>query len=180
MPDDEPRLGDILGAAGSPFEIDHAGKTWRVGHPTQKARDAFNKLVKADALREAQAADAEFPGLEAVTQFRRDVRHYSPGGKLWRERITDPRANVLYLLALLREHHPDAGVDDAEALVRDAAPLVAVALEEVTPRFFDLLAADREVPPEVAAALRTAAAAMRANRPAPVTPGTGSTGPSSP
>lgn len=182
MSGDDPRPGDLLGAAGAPFEVDHAGRTWRVGHPTQRAKDQFNKLVKADALRRAQQEDAELPGLGALDQFRRDIAagHYKPGGKLWVELVTGPRANVLFLLALLREHHPDATPADAEALTRDAPDAVAVALTEVTPPFFALLAADPETPPPTAAALREAVARATAVRPARPTPGPGSTGPTSP
>ncbi len=180
--DDAPPLSAVLGAAGAPFEIDHGGRTWRVGHPTRRAADAFNKLVKADALRQAQQEDAEFPGLGAVEQFRRDVtaKHYQPGGRLWAELATGHRANALYLLALLREHHPEAAVADAEGLIRDTPAAVAVALEEVTPPFFDLLATTEGMPPDRGAALRTAAATLREARPARPTPGAGSTPPSSP
>ena len=122
------------------------------------------------------------PGLDALGQLKRDLAAglYNPGGRLWRELLTGPRANVLYLLALLREHHPDATVADAERLTRDAAGMVAVALQDVTPPFFDALADLERMPPQVAGALREQAAAMRANRPARPTPGAGSTSPSSP
>ncbi len=174
-----PPLGAILGAAGGPFPIDLPGKTWLVGHPTQAAAERFNKLVKADAARQAQEEDAEMPGLDALGQLRRDLTagHYNAGGKLWREMLTGPRANVLYLLALLREHHPDATAADAERLTRDAAELVGLALQEVTPPFYDALADLERMPPPVAGALREAAARMRAALPARLPPGAGSTTP---
>lgn len=144
----DPLLSSILGAAGAPFPITHNGKTYHVGAPTLQARDVFHKLVVATALRDAQQADIDLPGLGAMAAFRDDYKEklYRPGAEKWLRYATGNRSNAIFLAALLYGNHPDATVDLAEELIAAEPDAVSVALGEVMPNFFDLLAADKALP----------------------------------
>lgn len=165
MTDDaKPAEGDILGGSAAPFPVEHAGRTWLVGAPTVGARDALNKFVVDHAMRAARKSDTDVPGLGAFAEFRSDhaQRKYRPGGTKWREWVTGEDGNALFLASLLYQHHPkEASVELAEELIREQPDAVAVALAEVTPDFFALLAADKRLPPELAAGFTAAAAALR-------------------
>jgi len=180
----DPTLSDILGAAGAPFPVEHAGKTWYVSAPTTRARDVFHKLVIVTALKGAQAADAELPGLGDLDRFSRDMRNglYKPGATGWLEVAKGEKGNALFLASLLYEKHPDVTVEQAEELLAAQPVAVSVALAEVIPGFFTLLAESPKMPPNVAAAFRLAGpklAAQLRSESAPPTPPGSSTGASS-
>lgn len=172
MADDELDPGDFLGAAGVCPEIEYNGTTYRVGHPTQKAKDQLTKLVAAVALQGAQQADRDMPGLGAVARLTDQItdRLHRPGRELWKRHALGPDGPKLFLCSLLRENHPDASLDLASALSRDRADEVAVALLLVVPRFFLLLAADPDLPPGWAEMFREKARELAAQSPAPPTP----------
>jgi hypothetical protein len=175
MTPDTPTLGDVLGAAGGPFPVEHGGRTWLVGAPTLQARDVFHKLLVAAALKAAQEADIDIPGLGTVKQFRDDhhQRKYRPGGEKWREWTEGEDGNALFLASLLYQHHPaDASVELAKRLIEEAPDAVAVALGEVLPGFFDLLAADERMPRPVRDLYSRAATILRRKAtPSPTPPG---------
>lgn len=183
MTPDTPTLSTILGGSGAPFPVEHNGTTYRVSAPTNLCRDVFHKMVVAAALKGAQDAEAELPGLGCLDQFRRDYAAgaYKPGAEGWRRYATGERGNAVFLAALLYPHHPDATVQLAEELAAACPDAVAVALAEVMPPFFDLLAADERVPPPVRASFRAGAAAFRkaVAAAASLTPPGGSAPPSS-
>jgi hypothetical protein len=162
-PDDAPSLGTILGGSGAPFPVEHAGRTYRIAAPTNQARDVFHKLVVAAALKGAQQAEIDMPGLGCLDQFRRDYAagKYKPGASGWREYGTGEKGNALFLAALLYQHHPDITPDAAEELYEAQPDAVGVALAEVMPPFFDILGADTRLPPPLRAGFRAGAEEMR-------------------
>lgn len=178
-PDDAPALSDILGAAGGAFPVEHAGRTWRVGAPTLRARDVFHKLLVAAALKAAQESDLDIPGLGTLKQFRDDhhQKKYRPGAEKWREWAEGEEGNALFLASLLYQHHPaEASVELAKQMIEESPDAVAVALGEVLPGFFDLLAADERMPRPVRDLYSRAAAHLRRKATgAPPTPPAGST-----
>jgi hypothetical protein len=161
---DSPTEGDVLGGSGVPFPVPHNGVVYHVAPPTLLARDCLNKMVVALALRSAQQADAEVPGLGGLDAFRSDYnqRKYRPGGPKWREWVTGEYGTTLFLASLLYQHHPkEASVELAEELIREQPDAVAVAMGEVVPGFFDLLAADKSLPPELREGFRRGAEGLR-------------------
>lgn len=165
MTPDAPTEAELLGGSAMPFPVEHAGKTWLVGAPTVGARDALNKFVVVHARNSALKSDVEVPGLGVHDQFKADhgQRKYRPGGPKWREWVTGDDGNALFLASLLYQHHPkEASVDLAEELIREQPDAVAVALAEVIPGFFDLLAADKGLSPDLREAFRRGAEALRA------------------
>lgn len=160
-----PSEGDILGGVAAPFPVHHKGRAWLVGAPTVAARDALNKLVVDFAMQSARASDIELPGLAAFAEFRTDhaQRKYRPGGPKWREWVTGEFSNALFLASLLHQHQPrEATVDLALELIREQPDAVAVALGEMVPPFFDLLAATPDLPPEWAMGFRETGRVLRA------------------
>jgi hypothetical protein len=182
-PDDAPTLSTILGGAAAPFPVEHGGRTYHVAPPTNLARDVFHKLVVAAALKGAQRAELDMPGLGFLDQFRRDYAAgaYKPGAEGWKRYAVGEGGNALYLAALLYQHHPDATPEFAEELAAAQPDAVAVALAETMPPFFDLLGTDDRLPPPLREGYRAGAAAMRGRvaEAASLRPPAGSTGSSS-
>lgn len=178
-PDDAPTLSTILGGGGAPFPVEHAGKTYRVAAPTNQARDVFHKFVVAAALKGAQQAEMDLPGMGFLDQFRRDYAAgaYKPGADGWKRYATGEGGNTLFLAALLYHHHPDITPEAAAELERAQPDAVAVALAEVMPPFFDLLGTDDRLPPPLREGFKAGAAAMRKKvaEAAALTPPAGST-----
>lgn len=164
MSDEPPSLSVKLGGSGAPFPIDHKGVTYRVSPPANLARDYLNKLIVATALKAAQQSDADIPGIGSLAQFRADYdqKKYRPGASRWKEWATGEQGNALFLASLLYPNHPDVTLELAEELIREEEDAVTVALGEVMPPFFDLLAADPTLPPPLRDGFRSGAAALRA------------------
>lgn len=157
-----------LGAAAGPVEVEHAGKTWRVGHPTQRAKAELEKLVVAVAEQSlADIKDALPAARYAAKEKRLDdmifARQWQTWGELWREVVDGPLSFPLFLLSLMRPYHEAATVQDAESLWLGANRACRRALVMVLPGFFKLLAdqlpADQE---ERRAAAEAAAADLMA------------------
>jgi len=162
--DDAPTLSTVLGGSGAPFPVQHGGKTYLISAPTNLARDVFHKFVVAAALKGAQQAEIDMPGLGCLDQFRRDYAAgaYKPGADGWKRYATGDKGHTLFLAALLYQHHPDITPDAAESLEAAQPDAVGVALAEVVPPFFDLLAADDRLPHPLREGFKAGAAAMRA------------------
>jgi len=159
-----PTEGDFLGGSAAPFPVTHDGKTWLIGAPTLGARDALNKFVVVHAMGTARQADINTPGLGVFDQFKADhgQRKYQPGRSRWREWVTGEDSNALFLASLLYQHHPkEACVELAETLIREKPDEVGIAMAEVIPGFFDLLAADKSLPPELREGFRAGATVLR-------------------
>lgn len=138
---------DVLGAAGEPPRVVADGKTYTVGFPTQRAKARLEELVAASAVAAVADLKAALPPAAYAEQWaevkeliRR--REYRTGGSLWAEAMAGPGGGVLFLLALLRECHPDATEADARRLLAAAPEQVEAALARVTPVFIRAVAAD--------------------------------------
>lgn len=147
-----PSIGDVLGAAGACPEIELRGKRWKVGHPTQRAKDRLEKLVVSLCWESIKAAQCGVPELDErlVADFTKAVRNreYRTGGAGWAEAFGRPEGQVAFALSLLQEHHPEATADDAVALMSEKGDEFNVALAQVVPGFFGVIAADLKMPPE--------------------------------
>lgn len=135
-----------LGAATGPVEVAHNGKTWRVGHPTQRAKAELEKLVVAVAEQSLADLKDVLPAARyAAKEKRLDdllyARQWQTWGALWTEVVNGPLSFPLFLLSLMRPHHEAATVEDAQALWLGANRACRNALVLVLPGFFDLLAA---------------------------------------
>lgn len=137
----------MLGAAGACPEIALDGKTWRIGHPSQRSKPQLEKLVVAHATAEILALE----GLLEPAQFARffeshksDVISgtYRTWGAGWQKIALAPANIHMFLLALLRENHPEATEKDARALIVHNRHEVELALAQTVPAFFTLLMED--------------------------------------
>lgn len=145
--DHAPTVGQVLGAAGACPEVEYAGRVWRVGFPTQRAKARLEELFAAQALAEVKALEgvldpADYAGeLAAVRDAVRSkqYRTWAPG---WVAAMNGPEAGTLFLLSLLRENHPDATAADARALAENRADEVNAAVDRVAAPFFETVAAD--------------------------------------
>lgn len=150
---------DVLGAAGEPPRVVADGVTYTVGFPTQRAKARLEELVAAAAVAAVADLKAALPADLFAEQWA-DVkelirrREYRTGGKLWAETVGGAGGGVLFLLALLREHHADATEADARKLLATSREQVEAALLRVTPDFLRAVAADLgATPDQVATAL---------------------------
>lgn len=160
-------MQNLLGDAGACPEVELGGKTWRIGHPTQRAKAALEELAAASAVAEVVALKGVVPAATYAEMFegvaravkRREYRTFGPG---WLEQTTGPAGGSLFLLSLLRERHPEATEDDALALATAKPDEVQAALARVLPPFFELLMAKAPIPdaqkPKVLAAITGAMA----------------------
>lgn len=147
-----PAVGDVLGPAGACPEIVHNGKTWKIGHPDQAAKDRLEKLVVADAWANVKAAligdDEHDAELKASYQESVRNREYRTGGKLWAKAFGRVDGQVLFYLSLIQANHPDATSQDVLSLMADKPDEFLTAIELVTPRFFFVAAAAMGLPPD--------------------------------
>lgn len=146
-----------LGAAGVPAEIHAGDRVYKVGHPTQRAKGRLEELVAQQARRDI----LRFGGSAADWLDRVEAGDYATLRPGWNRVMQSPAAGSLFLLSLLREHHPDATADDAARLDKAEPEQVRAALARVVPPFFELVLADVPLPPaEKADLIRSATAAM--------------------
>ena len=141
---ESPAVTTMLGASGACPEIRLNGKVWKVGHPTQRAKATLETLAVAQAVAEATALKDVLPAEQYAQLFKQitdniGAKHYKTWGDGWREIVWGPQSTHLFFLSLLRENHPDATEEDAQALMDGAAEQVAAALVQVIPPFVSLL-----------------------------------------
>lgn len=146
----EPSVGDVLGAAGASPTIPCNGKVWKLGHPTQAAKDRLEKLVVAEALENVKAAET---GVLEIDKANRESlfaairqRKFRTGGEEWVQTFSRPEGQVMFALSLLQEHHPDATAADVLELLTDAGDAFAAALLQVVPGFFFIAAGAMGLP----------------------------------
>lgn len=151
---------NLLGDAGASPTVSYKGKTWTIGHPTQKAKADLEILVVERAkqnLEDARPALTE----EEYAAERKDLsahikaRTWKTFGELWNALCSGPCGNPLFLLTLMRPHHQDATYQDAETLWLNANADCCDAMAVVVPGFLDQLAS--EIPAEDAARRQMAA-----------------------
>lgn len=151
-----PTLGQVLGQSGGcPEVVERGGKRWKIGWPVAAAKVCLERLVAAAAFEEirsmkedlsAQAYSELFEGHRADIQARK----YQTFGEGW-DRVmgrSDGSGGELFLLSLMRTEHPEATIDDAKRLKLLYDDQLTLALDEVAPAFFQVLAEDEKVPPE--------------------------------
>ena len=150
-----PTLGQTLGQAGGcPEVVEKSGRRWRIGHPTQAAKRLLEGLVGAAAFEEVRE-QKEFLSATAYKEMfdghRADVQagKYRTFGEGWDAvmGLPDGSGGELFLLSLLRTEHPEATIDDAKRLKLFHDDQLTLALDEVSPAFFQVLAEDEKVPP---------------------------------
>lgn len=158
QPQDIPGVGPALGGSGACPRIVCGDKTWTVGWPTQKAKSALEIATLELAVANHEEACAHLPAKFVARKQKEldgaiDGGHWRTWGELWTSVNEGPDGNTLFLLSLLREHHPDATLADARKLWREKGGETVRAFAVVVPSFFELLVADRPEPPAVKAAL---------------------------
>lgn len=148
-----PGVQTLLGAAGACPEIAHNGKTWRLGHPTQRAKAALEELVAGKAIAEIRSLKSALPPdayaelfAELATRISAgDYRTWGPG---WQRIVFSPANAHLFLLSLLRECHDNASEADAKKLALGEPEQVRLALLRVAPGFLSLLLEGLPLQPE--------------------------------
>lgn len=149
----------FLGAAGGSPEIPFNNKIWKIGHPTQRAKETLERLAVAKATAEIMAlkgaVDAQAYA-ELFESHKRDITSgsYRTWGDGWQRVTFAPQNAQLFLLSLLRENHPEATELDAKTLALGAREEVEIALAQVVPGFFSMLLEEMPLPPEQKAAVR--------------------------
>lgn len=145
--DDGTDIGDILGTAGAPPEIECNGRVWRIGFPTQRAKTRLNELligITEDELEsmEGVVSPKRFKKLE--DSFNADLKSgkYKTWGDGWANALGSQRGGIAFFLSLLRENHPDATEADALLLLRECGEKCQRAMLRVAPPFFSALADD--------------------------------------
>lgn len=148
--------GDALGAAGAAPTVEWNGKTYTLGHPTQRAKDRYcESLVDAEAAALKALADrrlitpAKYDERLESLGARIDRLEHRTGGPLWLEYAAGSKVQTgleLFVWSLFREHHDDVTPADVRAMFAGCPALVKLAVRRVLPGFFDDLAAATGVP----------------------------------
>lgn len=154
-------VGPVLGAHGACPAIDYAGKTWSVSWPTQRAKAELEILVAATAFANLEQLASVLPPERYKAKCAElDAQIYAgqhrSWGALWSAVNSGPDGTPLFLLSLLKIKHPEATITDARKMWRDVNRQVNLALAQVIPGFFTILADDLPVPPEQRGALMRA------------------------
>jgi len=141
---DSPSVQTMLGAAGACPEIVFQGKTWKIGHPTQRAKAVLEELAVSKATAEVRALRSVLPAdayseLFAELTNRISAGDYRTWGPGWQRIVFGGTNAYLFLLSLLRENHKDAAEADAKALAVGEPEQVQTALVRVVPGFLSLL-----------------------------------------
>ena len=147
---------DVLGAAGEPPSFVWRGRRFKVGHPTPAVEARFEELIaeaEVQAVRSLRGLVPDDDYREEIRRLGRQTRdrEYRTGkGSLWVRYTVGDQAAVganLYLLALLREHHPDFSADDLRDALEEEQDFLLLAAERVIPGFFGWAGAKLKLPP---------------------------------
>ena len=163
----------MLGGAAGPVEIHTKDRVWKVGHPSQTAKGRLEELVAQHARREI----LRLGGTAAEWREAVEAGHYATRNPGWLRVMSSPTSPALYLLSLLREHHPDITQAEVQALVEAEPDQAEAAFVRVCPDFLravlvGLPAADVEqAVREGVAAMTDALRAMRTAGPSPTPTG---------
>ena len=106
---------------------------------------AFEEVREQKEFLSATAYKEMFDGHRADVQAGK----YRTFGEGWDAVMGRPDGSggELFLLSLLRTEHPEATIDDAKRLKLFHDDQLTLALDEVSPAFFQVLAEDEKVPP---------------------------------
>lgn len=141
-----------------------AGKEWRLGFDNPNAQGRLEELVRGHVLREA-LKNQDAVGGEAGRRLYDDAvaklagGHYWTYGEGWQALLKTPAGGVLYLLALLRRHHPEAAEADAIRLLAEEQQQSLAALDAISPSFWAAVALKPEAGPAARAEFAAAVAA---------------------
>jgi hypothetical protein len=154
-----PGVGAALGEAGGCPSIEWNGRTWKVGHPTQRAKVILEEMVTAAALDQVERLAAFLPPAKYAAKEKAFLDQLAAGnwttwGEGWATAINGPKGRHLFALSLLRVHQPDATEADAFGLMTERATAFKAAMVRVVPDFFADLAATFPGPPAAKAAVR--------------------------
>lgn len=146
---------DVLGAAGEPPGFTWRGKQYKLGFPDGKAKARLEELIcqaetaAVQALR-AVVTPAEFAEHQrALGRMIRTREYRTRDGLVWHKYMLGEEAATgfqLYLLALLREFHPELTEDDVRNMLEEERDFVLFAADRVVPGFFTFLVAERALP----------------------------------
>lgn len=146
-------VGPALGDAGPCPPIVYKDKTWLVGHPTQKAKAELElqtmlaAVANVERLRRVLRPEEYKRRLDAL-DAKIEGGAYQTWGEVWMSVNNSPDGKPLFLLALLKETHPEATFADARAIWLNEPRQVKRAFTVVIPSFFALLAEDLPQMPE--------------------------------
>lgn len=134
-------VGPVLGDAGPTPEFHWNGKTWKIGHPIQRAKAELESLVCDYVFRHLEAMrgvwpEAKFAAKEAELELQVLGGHHRTWGSLWRSVTSGPDGNALFLLALLRVHAPATTLAEASVLWNASPRQLRIAYAAVIPGFF--------------------------------------------
>lgn len=158
-------IQDALGSAGECPRFEWRGKTYKVGFPDDRAKARLEELVAQAETAAVVSLKGAIPDDDYRTQLadlgrqlRAGVREQrTKAGKLWREYMfgrNREQGFVLYLLALVQGEHPEVTETTLTAMLEESGDLLLLAADRVVPGFFDFLAAQMGVPPEVLAPVK--------------------------
>lgn len=180
--------GGALAGEGSPCPaVVFTDRTYKIGWPTQRAKEWLELLVAWHAERELEALAPARSAAKQAAKERALERDLSAGehrtfGALWNATVDGPNGMPLFVASLLMEHAPDKSFEavfaDGSLLWHSGAAKVRRALAQVTPPFAAALAAQAGQPPEQAAARAAALTVALLERIAapPETPSDGPSG----
>lgn len=156
----EPSITQILGANGACPVLVHEGKTWSVGHPTQRSKSELELLVVAYAKENVERLKTIDDALYAQesTQLSRLVRSgaYKTWGALWQEAWDGPDRIPLMLTSMVRVKHAEFTFSLGREIWLSQTENVVDALAIVLPDFFLTLLAEMPGTPATRAAQHAA------------------------
>lgn len=173
-----PPMAHITLSPGPTVVLD--GKVWRLGFNSQDAKSRLEELFRGHVVRDALMTKRAVGGPDGEEQFAAEMArvrggHYAFFADGWRELLGTRAGNVLYLLSLLQEHHPDATEQDAMRLLVQENEQTVEALAAITPTFLSAAAVQMGMRPGDAPALVAAAVAELARMTPGAAPDTAST-----
>jgi len=150
--------GTPLGAAGACPAVVWRGGTYKLGHPTQAAKDRYcEALLDAEARRFRVLLDRELiTRAEYDARLDRlggqvDVGAHRPGGAIWLRYAVGEDATagtVLFAWALFAENHPTLPVDHVRQMLDEEPAQVKLARRRVLSLFFAWAGDALRLPPE--------------------------------
>jgi hypothetical protein len=171
-------VSHALGGPGPTILERSTGKTWRLGFDNPNAQARLEELVRGHVLREGLRNQAALGGAEGRAAYDRAEEklrdgYYWTHAEGWSALLKTPAGGVLYLLALLRRHHPEATEADAIRLLAEEPQQAHAALDAISPSFWAALTlkpeADAATVAEYVAAVADGIAAARATTAPPST-----------
>lgn len=137
---DPAAMGDVLGDAGEPIGIRVGDTVWKLGYPTGRQKDRYEKyLIEYETkIVKRQKAILE-PGEYSarVDQLAKQIedRAFATGAPLWLAKSAELTGWMLWVRALFAENHPDISNEQVEQIATAAPEDLKLALKVVIPPF---------------------------------------------